>query len=56
MEPNDTRIPALLTRRWKVPGAVVDKAGLAINWMVQHGGLAVAGGDAQGVFKNWAFE
>lgn len=30
--------------------------GLAIVWMVQHGGFPGEGGKAQGVFKNWAFE
>ncbi len=30
--------------------------GLAIVWMVQHGGFPGEGGKAQGVFKNWAIE
>ncbi len=30
--------------------------GLAIIWMVQHGGFPGEGGKAQGVFKNWALE
>ncbi len=30
--------------------------GLAIIWMVQHGGFPGDGGKAQGVFRNWALE
>ncbi|MBI3416676.1 MAG: beta-lactamase family protein [Verrucomicrobia bacterium] len=30
--------------------------GLAIIWMVQHGGFPGEGGKAQGVFRNWALE
>ena len=30
--------------------------GVAIVWMVQHGGFPGDGGKAQGVFKNWALE
>ena len=30
--------------------------GVAIVWMVQHGGFPGDGGQAQGVFKNWALE
>ncbi len=30
--------------------------GITIVWMVQHGGFPGKGGDAQGVFKNWALE
>ena len=29
--------------------------GLAIVWMVQHGGFPGEGGKAQGVFRDWAF-
>ena len=30
--------------------------GLVLIWMVQHGGFPGNGGNAQGVFKNWAIE
>jgi len=30
--------------------------GIAVVWMVQHGGFPGEGGKAQGVFKNWALE
>lgn len=30
--------------------------GIAVVWMVQHGGFVGDGGKAQGVFKNWAVE
>ena len=30
--------------------------GLVLIWMVQHGGFPGEGGNAQGVFKNWAME
>lgn len=30
--------------------------GIAVVWMVQHGGFPGDGGKAQGTFKNWAFE
>lgn len=30
--------------------------GLVIVWMVQHGGFPGEGGNAQGVFRNWAIE
>jgi hypothetical protein len=30
--------------------------GLAIIWMVQHGGFPGEGGKAQGVFKDWAYK
>ena len=30
--------------------------GLALVWMVQHGGFPGDGGKAQGVFKQWARE
>lgn len=32
------------------------KQGIAVVWMVQHGGFVGEGGKAQGVFKNWAVE